>query len=213
MSGQQREDPLHVVIVGGGFAGLFAARRLARGPVQITVLDRTGVHLFQPLLYQVATGLLSEGQISCAAPSPVPPAPQRRDPGRGGHPRRRRCAGGARTDAPTDGPPGSLRRASSSPPASSSPTSGMTSTPARARHQDPRRRAGDPAPGVQAFETAETLPTAEERRPWLTFALVGGGPTGVELAGQIRELATRTLRDEFRTIDPAEATGPALRRW
>lgn len=57
----------------------------------------------------------------------------------------------------------------------------------------------------QAFEAAEALPTAEQRRPWLTFALVGAGPTGVELAGQIRELATRTLTEEFRTIDPAEA--------
>jgi len=194
------------VIVGGGFAGLSAARRLARGPVQVTLLDRTGVHLFQPLLYQVAAGLLSEGQIS---------APLR-------HLFRRHphvdCLVADVHDIDLD-----RRLVHAHRPDGSDLQVGYDHLIVAAGVQQsyfghdeyaryaPGMKSIDDALVIrrriyQAFEAAEALPTAEQRRPWLTFALVGAGPTGVELAGQIRELATRTLTEEFRTIDPAEAT-------
>lgn len=198
-------EQLHVVIVGGGFAGLFATRRLARGPVRVTVLDRTGVHLFQPLLYQVATGLLSEGQIS---------APLR-------HLFRRHRNVDTLVAEVTD-VDATRKKVHARTPDGRTLEVGYDVLLVAAGVQQSYFGHDDfaqHAPGLkdlddaltirrrvyQAFETAEALPTAEQRRPWLTFALVGGGPTGVELAGQLRELATHTLRDEFRSIDPAEA--------
>ncbi len=205
-------QPPRVVVVGGGFAGLFAARRLAHGPVQVTLLDRTGVRLFQPLLYQVATGLLSEGQIS----SPLRRLFRRH--------RNVECLVADVHDVDVTTRVVHARRADG--------------TELRVSYDHLIVAAGVQqsyfghdeyaryAPGLksmddalvirrrvyQAFEVAEALPTAEQRRPWLTFVLVGAGPTGVELAGrirelagQIRELATRTLREVFRTIDPGEA--------
>ena len=193
------------VVVGGGFAGLYAARRLARGRVQVTLLDRTGVHLFQPLLYQVATGLLSEGQVS---------APLR-------HLFRRQpnvdCLVADVHDIDVEGHVVHARR----PDGSDLPVPYDFLIVAAGVQQSyfGHDEYAEHAPGMksiddalvirrrvyQAFEAAEALPTAQQRQPWLTFALVGAGPTGVELAGQIRELATRTLTEEFRTIDPAEA--------
>src|SRR5712691_608453 len=164
-----------VVIVGGGFAGLFAVRALRRGPFAITLIDQSEHHLFQPLLYQCATGILSEGQIT---------APLRQV----------------------------LRREAN-----------VECELARAVDVDAGRRLlicrRPLAPGMKtiadaltirrrvfgAFEMAETAADPAERAKWLTFALVGAGPTGVELAGQIRELATKTLREEFRHVDPEDA--------
>ncbi len=194
-----------VVVVGGGFAGLFAARRLARAPVDVTVVDDTGVHLFQPLLYQCATGLLSEGQIT---------APLRR--------LFRRHENVTTLLAKVTGlNPGTRTVQALRPDGTELDVAYDYVVIAAGVEQSyfghdeyaryaPGMKSVDDALTIRrrvldAFEMAETLPTAEQRRPWLTFALVGAGPTGVELAGQIRELATHTLEREFRTVDPAEA--------
>ncbi|MDQ6649455.1 MAG: NAD(P)/FAD-dependent oxidoreductase [Actinomycetota bacterium] len=194
-----------VVVIGGGFAGLFAARRLAAGPVSVTVIDDTGVHLFQPLLYQCATGLLSEGQIT---------APLRR--------LFRRHRNVVTLLADVSGVDVTARTVTAVRPDGSELSVGydylIVAAGVRQSYFGHEEYAPH-APGmksiddaltirrriIDAFEMAETLPAPELRRPWLTFALVGAGPTGVELAGQLRELAGHTLREQFRSIDPAEA--------
>jgi NADH:ubiquinone reductase (H+-translocating) len=195
----------NVVIVGGGFGGLFAARALRQTPVSVTLVDRAPHHLFQPLLYQCATVILSEGQIA----APLRHVLKRHD--------NVDCVlaeavdidvearrligvreGGERVELPYDylilaaGVEGSYfgndKFAQYAP--------GMkTLSDALAIRQKV----------FGAFERAEIVEDPDERRRWLTFALVGAGPTGVELAGQIREMATHTLRSEFRKVDPAEA--------
>jgi len=197
--------PHRVVIIGGGFAGLFAARALRRADVSVTLIDRNQYHLFQPLLYQCATGILSEGKI--AAPlrdllrkhknaDCVMAEVADVDVGN-----RRVIAlrvGGDRVEYGYD----DLIIAA-----------GVRQS--YFGHDDFARW----APGMKtisdalairrrvfgAFEMAETAADPAERSRWLTFALVGAGPTGVELAGQIRELATKTLRAEYRNIKPEDA--------
>jgi len=194
-----------VVIVGGGFAGLFAARALRRAPVTVTVVDRAGHHLFQPLLYQCATGILSEGQIA----APLRDVLRRHrnvdcllaeveDVNVEG---RRVIAvrpGGTRLELPYDHLilAAGVRQSYFGHDEYAQWAPGMKSI---ADALAIRRRV------FGAFEMAETAMDDDERRRWLTFALVGAGPTGVELAGQIRELATRTLRAEFHTIRPEDA--------
>ena len=199
------DEQRRVVIVGGGFAGLFAARALRRAPVAVTLVDRTQHHLFQPLLYQCATGILSEGQIA----APLRDVLKRHRnvecvmaEVNGIDPDRRRLIadrpGGARIEIGYDrlivaaGMRGSYfghdEFARYAP--------GMKSI---ADALTIRRRL------FGAFEMAETADDPAERRRWLTFALVGAGPTGVELAGQIRELATKTLHAEFRHIAAEDA--------
>jgi len=194
-----------VVVVGGGFAGMYAVRRLAGSGAEITLLDRGTSTLFQPLLYQCATGLLSEGQIT----SPLRSLLRRHRDIRvllgEAHDldAARRVLTARRPDASTfDLPYDHLIVAA-----------GMQQSyfghPEFARHA-PGMKSIDDALTIRrrvlgAFEMAETLPTAQLRREWLTFAVTGAGPTGVELAGQIRELATRTIAREFHRIDPAEA--------
>ena len=209
MSSKDRLDdhiaPRRVVIVGGGFAGLFAARAFRHSPVEVTVVDRATHHLFQPLLYQCATGVLSEGQIAV--------------PLRGVLRRYENvdCVLGEVVDFDVE-----ERRVLALRPAG---------TPLEIPYDDLIVAAGVQqsyfghdefqrfAPGMKtladaltirrrvfgAFEMAQTATDPAERRRWLTFALVGAGPTGVELAGQIHEVATLTLRDQFRHIDPDEA--------
>ena len=197
--------PRRVVIVGGGFAGLFAARELRHRPVQVTVVDRAAHHLFQPLLYQCATGVLSEGQIAV----PLRSLFKRYD--------NVDCLVAEVTDVDVEAREVLAVR----------PFGGTIRLP----YDDLIVAAGVQqsyfghdefapyAPGMKtladalvirrrvfgAFEMAQTATDPAERRRWLTFALVGAGPTGVELAGQIRELATQTLRNEFRRVDPEEA--------
>ncbi len=194
-----------VVVVGGGFGGLYAARALRRVDVDVTVLDRGTSNLFQPLLYQCATGLLSEGQIT----SPIRRLLRRHKNARVLLGEALALNAGARTvtAARPDGTrfdlgydylviAAGMRQS----------YFGNDSFAAYA----PGMKTLDDALTIRrqvlgAFEVAETLPTVAERRPWLTFAVVGAGPTGVELAGQIRELAMRTLSREFHTIDSREA--------
>ena len=191
----------HVVIVGGGFAGLWATRALASAPVRITLVDRGNHHLFQPLLYQVATAGLSAPDIA---------APLR-------HILRRqanvevRMATVARIDAAgrrielDDG--GTivfdyLLLASGA-------THAYFGNDHWAEHA-PGLKTLEDALGLRrklllAFERAEAAADPAERDAWLSFAVVGGGPTGVELAGTLAEIARHTLKDEFRNIDPAQA--------
>jgi NADH dehydrogenase len=194
-----------VVIVGGGFAGLFAVRALRRSNASVTLIDRTQHHLFQPLLYQCATGILSEGKIAAPLRDLLKKHKNvdcvmaevfdfdvvaRRVTAR--------RVGGDQIDFGYDDliVAAGVRQSYFGHPEFARWAPGMkTISDALAI----RRRV------YGAFEMANTATDPEERRTYLTFALVGAGPTGVELAGQIREVATKTLRAEFRDIKPEDA--------
>jgi NADH dehydrogenase len=194
-----------VVIVGGGFAGLFAARALKRSNVSVTLIDRSQHHIFQPLLYQCATGILSEGKIA----SPLRDLLRKHknvncvmaevvDFDVGGRRVIARRVGGDRLEYAYD----DLIVAAGVAQSYFGHDEFARWAPGMKTISDAlaiRRRV------YGAFEMAQTAPTPAERRAWLTFVLVGGGPTGVELAGQIREVATKTLRAEFRTFEPEDA--------
>jgi NADH dehydrogenase len=196
-----------VVVVGGGFGGLEAVRRLRGAPVDITLIDRRSFHLFQPLAYQVSTGVLSPDEIA---------APLRRIVRREQNvrvvlgavtgfdvPGRRVIVAGT----PDGGSPRAIRY--------DSLIVAAGSTYTYFGHDDWRSLAPDiksleGALDVRrriatAFEAAELEPDPERRAAWLTFVIVGAGPTGVELAGQIGELARATLRQEFRAVDTGSA--------
>lgn len=195
-----------VVVVGGGFGGLPATRLLARSNVEVTLLDRRNHHLFQPLLYQVATGILSPGQI----------APVFRHMFRGrrnvrvelaevtGFDLDRRVVK-ART-IPGDDlefPYDSLIVAAGAGQSYFGHDEYALVAPGMKTIDDAlelRRRI------FGALELAETAADANQRQFWMTMVVVGAGPTGVELAGQVRELAVRSLRRDFRSIEP-----PAVR--
>jgi NADH:ubiquinone reductase (H+-translocating) len=193
-----------VVIVGGGFAGLFAVKALRRAPVEVVVVDRTNHHLFQPLLYQVATGVLSEGDI----------APPIRDVLR--HQGNARVVLGEVVDVDVDDRRLTVETLGHE--MTLSYDSLIVATGASQSYFGHDEYAHD-APGMKtiddalelrgrifgAFEMAELETDAEGRAAWLTFAVVGAGPTGVELAGQIAELSRRSLGANFRAFDPREA--------
>ncbi|ATI32004.1 FAD-dependent oxidoreductase [Rhodococcus sp. H-CA8f] len=194
-----------VVIVGGGFGGLYAARRLKKADVEVVLIDRGTSHVFQPLLYQCATGLLSEGQI--ASPLRHLLEDNKNTNVVLGEAKSVDADAGILTASRFDGSTFEL------PYDYLIVAAGMRQS---YHGQDefikwaPGMKTLDDALAIRrsliaAFEMAESLPTAEERRPWLAFAVAGGGPTGVELAGQIRELAMHALANEFRSIDPDEA--------
>jgi NADH dehydrogenase len=191
----------NVVIVGGGFAGLSAARALRSAPVNVTVIDRRNYHLFQPLLYQVATGSLSAGEVA---------APLR---GILGRQRNTRVLLGQMVDLDpkrkqvllADG-------ASLEYDALIIAVGSQTSYFGNDAWKEwaPGLKSIDEAVNVRhkilyAFEVAERIPDPVQRQAWLTFVIVGAGPTGVELAGAIGEIARQTLRHEFRSIHPDEA--------
>ncbi|MFE2729617.1 NAD(P)/FAD-dependent oxidoreductase [Streptomyces sp. NPDC059349] len=197
--------PRRVVILGGGFAGLFAARALRKSPVAVTVVDRRAHHLFQPLLYQCASGILSEGQIA--------------QPLRGVLRRHHnvRCVLAEATDVDAGARLVHARRPEGAdivlPYDDLIVAVGMRQSyfghDEFAAHA-PGMKTLDDALDIRrriyrAFEMAETAADDRERQQWLTFALVGAGPTGVELAGQIREIAGHTLEREFQKIDSAKA--------
>jgi NADH:quinone reductase (non-electrogenic) len=199
MSSRTSSDP-HVVIVGGGFAGLTAARTLRHAPVRITLIDRHNHHVFQPLLYQVATAGLSSTNIA---------APLR-------HILRRQ---GNATVLLADATGVDLRRRRlilrDGEMAYDFLILAAGATHSYFGHEEWSRH----APGLKtlddaidirrrvllAFEEAERETDEARRTEWLTFVVVGAGPTGVEMAGTLAEIARHTLRGEFRHIDPARA--------
>lgn len=195
-------DKRRVVILGGGFAGLNAAKALKRAPVSVTLIDRRNYHLFQPLLYQVATGSLSPGEI--AAPIRGILSKQRNtdvllgkaidlDPDA----RLVKLSDGA--EIPYDW----LIAATGSEGAYFGHDDWKTWAPGLKNIED--------ATAIRhkllfAFEAAERVHNnREQRRAWLTFVIVGAGATGVELAGALGEIANETLKHDFRFIKPEEA--------
>jgi NADH dehydrogenase len=203
-SGQPTSRRPRVVIIGGGFGGLFAARALRRSAVDVTLVDRAEHHLFQPLLYQCATGILSEGQIAYPLRellrkvrnaefllAKVVDFDVDRQVVIAQRPR------GSVLELPYDHliVAAGVQQSYFGHDEFAAYAPGMkTLTDALAIRQ---RTFG-------AFEMAESAVDDTERQHWLTFAIVGAGPTGVELAGQVRELATLTLRRQYRKINPAD---------
>src|SRR5215467_1705178 len=200
-----QHTPGNVVIIGGGFGGLFAARALRGAPASITLIDETAQHVFPPLLYQSATGILSEGQITTPLRRLLRKhrnlrtiAAEAVDVDTAGHRVICERPGGRRLEVGYD----HLIVAAGVRQSYFGHDEFATWAPGMKTISDVltiRRRV------FGAFEMAESADTPAERQHWLTFALVGGGPTGVELAGQIRELATKTLRDEYRAARPEDA--------
>jgi NADH:ubiquinone reductase (H+-translocating) len=193
-----------VVVIGAGFGGLFATKRLKGAPVDVTVIERTTHHLFQPLLYQVATGILSEGAIA----PPVRDVLRRQDNARVVLGEVTQIDLAARTvtsrvlDLELETPYDSLIVATGA-------AQSYFGNDDFAVHA-PGLKSVDDALEIRArifgaFEIAEVEPDADRRRAWLTFVVVGAGPTGVEMAGQIAELANQSLRRNFRRIDPSQA--------
>jgi NADH:ubiquinone reductase (H+-translocating) len=195
----------HVVIIGGGFAGLWCTRALASAPVHITLVDKANHHLFQPLLYQVATAGLSAPDIA---------APLR-------HILRRQrnvqvlmaevtaidvSAKTVRLGGPVA--PQTLHYDQLV--VASGATHAYFGHDEWAAHA-PGLKTLDDALAIRrrlllAFEHAEAATSEEERQAWLHFAIVGAGPTGVELAGTLAEIARHTLREQFRRFDPRQAS-------
>jgi NADH dehydrogenase len=193
----------HVVILGSGFGGLFAARALKHANVRITLIDRTNHHLFQPLLYQVATGILSEGQI----------APPIRDVLRK-YPSLRVILGevehvdvdARQVHVDEFGKPITIGY--------DSLIVACGATSSYFGHDEFREvscgmKTLDDALALRgnifgAFELAEAEMDPQKRRRLMTFVVVGGGPTGVEMAGQLRELSRRALRRNYRMINPVD---------
>ncbi|HWA97080.1 MAG TPA: NAD(P)/FAD-dependent oxidoreductase [Pirellulales bacterium] len=194
----ESQIPRHrVVIVGGGFGGLFAARSLARAAVNVTLIDSHNHHLFQPLLYQVASGALSPANIAAPLRGLL-----------------KRQANARVLWARVNHFDIANRRAILDDGSASYDTLVLA---AGSRHSyfghdeweafAPGLKTIDDATAIrrrilEAFELAERCADSSEAEAWLTFVVVGGGPTGVELVGQIAEIAHHTLRGEFRRIDP-----------
>jgi NADH:ubiquinone reductase (H+-translocating) len=190
-----------VVVIGGGFGGLSAAQQLNSNLVDVTLIDRRNHHLFQPLLYQVATGSLSPGEIA----SPLRSVLSRH--------KNTRVWLGTVVDVDPDLKRVILADGAIVPYDSLIVAAGSETS--YFGHNDwqqwaPGLKSIEEATTVRhkilyAFEVAERLSDPKERRAWLTFVIVGAGPTGVELSGSIAEIAHQTLKDDFRSINPGEA--------
>ena len=201
----------HVVVVGGGFGGVAAVRELHNAPCRVTLIDQRNHHLFQPLLYQVATASLSPADIA----TPVRAIFRGQDNARVllGQVTGVDAAGKAVLMARGRIPYDFLLLATGAQHSYLGHDDWAAFAPGLKTVEDGtaiRRNL------LLAFEEAEGAVTEAERRAWLTFVIVGGGPTGVELAGAIAELARHELDQEFREIDPASAhvmlvqSGPRL---
>lgn len=196
----ENQSPHHVVIVGGGFGGLHAALSLGDPSVRVTLIDKRNFHLFQPLLYQVATGGLSPADIS----SPLRSILNKQ--------RNTKVLMGEVRDIDPHQQKITLNKGEIT-------YDTLIVATGVSHHYFGNDQWAPTAPGLKtvedalemrrrifmAFEAAEKESDPEKRRAWLTFVVVGGGPTGVELAGAIAELAYSTLKKDFRNIDTAEA--------
>src|ERR1700758_684708 len=190
-----------VVIIGGGFGGLRAARGLKSAPVDVTIVDKRNYHLFQPLLYQVATGSLSAGEIA----SPLRGVLSAR--------KNTRVLLGTVIDIDPESKhvtlqDGAVLEYDSLIVATGSQTSYFGHN--EWQEWAPGLKSIEEATTIRhkilyAFEVAERISDPEQRRAWLTFVIVGAGPTGVEQAGAIAEIARKTLKTDFRSIHPEEA--------
>jgi len=189
-----------VIILGGGFGGLYAAKALRRAPVDLTMVDKRNFHLFQPLLYQVATGSLSPGEIA----SPLRGILSRQ--------RNTRVLMGEAVDLDP------ARKALILADGEVAYDTLVVATGARdawfghdewEHHAAPLKTIEEAVrirhKILYAFEAAERERDPEKRREWLTFVVVGAGATGVELAGALGEIAHDTLKHDFRSIDPSQA--------
>jgi len=202
VTGQARDRRHRVVVVGGGFGGLFATRALGWSPVDVTLIDREPHHLFQPMLYQVATGIVSEGEI----------APSLRRVLRFQNNAAVLLAEVTGFDLPARVV--NARRPDGTPIAI--PYDSLIVAAGAGVSYFGHDELAEHAPGMktlddalrlrrqllQALEMAELTEDPERRAGWLTVAIVGAGPTGVEISGQIRALVVRTLGTSFRRIDP-----------
>jgi NADH dehydrogenase len=195
------EEKHRVVILGGGFGGLNAAQKLKRAPVDVTLIDRRNFHLFQPLMYQVATGSLSPGEI--AAPLRGVLSKQKNT----------EVLLGEASDIDPEAKRVILRDgAAFSYDSLIVATGSKTSYYGKDEWQEwaPSLKSIEEATAIRhkilyAFECAERAATEEEARAWLTFVIVGAGATGLELAGALAEIANETLKNDFRRIHPQEA--------
>ncbi|MEJ4112546.1 NAD(P)/FAD-dependent oxidoreductase [Corynebacterium kroppenstedtii] len=199
-----RNSRHHVVIIGAGFGGIFAAKRLANENVDVTIIDRSNTHVFQPLLYQVATGILSPGEIASSirqifhADSNIHVA---------------------RGEVQTVDTANKTVTASQDGHELVFNYDSLIVAAGAAQSYFGNDQFAKYAPGmksiddaleirsriISAFERAEMTTDQRERDRLLTFAIVGAGPTGVELAGQVAEMANRTLTGEYSNFDPADA--------
>jgi NADH:ubiquinone reductase (H+-translocating) len=200
--GVSMPDRHKVVIVGGGFAGLYAAQALKHAPVEVTLIDKRNFHLFQPLLYQIATGSLSPGEIS--APLRAILSKQKNTS----------VLMGEVVDVDPIAKFVVLKDGAHIPYDSLIAATGSQSSyfgNDAWREWAPSLKSVEDAIAIRhkllfAFEAAERVhDQPEERREWLTFVIVGAGATGVELAGTLGEIANETLKHDFRYIRPEEA--------
>jgi NADH dehydrogenase len=192
-----RKEELHVVILGGGFGGLKVARGLNCPGIRITLVDRSNHHLFQPLLYQVATAALAAPDVS--APIRQLLSGQKNATVLMGGverievERKRIVVGGQHIEYDYLVLATGMRHAYFGHEKWATHAPGLKTV---GEALDVRRRI------LRAFEAAELESSAEHRRAWTTFVVVGGGPTGVEMAGALAEIAGRTLARDFRRFDP-----------
>jgi NADH:ubiquinone reductase (H+-translocating) len=193
--------PWRVIIVGGGFGGLGAAKALKSDLLDVTLIDRRNYHLYQPLLGQVATGSLSSGQISAPLRSVLK------------NQKNTRVLLGSVEDIDPNSKEvfladGAVLAYDSLIVATGSQTSYFGNN--EWQEWAPGLKSVEEATLVRhkilyAFEAAERILDPVQRRAWLTFVIVGAGPTGVELAGAIAEIARQTLKNDFRSIRPKES--------